>query len=67
MRNRNGEKRDWLRGDAFEAWLRRLVHGAPSARTPNPAERRSEAESENVIVLKPLAAATATLAGESSI
>ena len=69
MRNRRGEKRDWLRGDAFESGLRRLVHGAPPwARTPNPArERRSEAESENVIVLKPLAAATATLAGESSI
>ena len=42
--------------------------GRLPARTPNPArERRSEAESENVIVLKPLAAATATLAGESSI
>jgi hypothetical protein len=30
LRNRRGERRDWLRGDAFEAGLRRLA-----ARLPN--------------------------------
>jgi hypothetical protein len=33
MRNRRGEKRDWLRGDAFERGLRRLAD-----RLPNPWE-----------------------------
>ena len=30
MRNRRGEKRDWLRGDAFEAGLRRLADRLPN-------------------------------------
>lgn len=30
MRNRRGEKRDWLRGDAFEAGLRRLADCLPN-------------------------------------
>jgi bifunctional non-homologous end joining protein LigD len=30
MRNRRGEKRDWLRGDAFEAGLRRLGDRLPN-------------------------------------
>jgi ATP-dependent DNA ligase len=29
-RNRRGERRDWLRGDAFEAGLRRLAAKLPS-------------------------------------
>jgi len=29
MRNRRGERRDWLRGDAFEAGLRRLADRLP--------------------------------------
>jgi hypothetical protein len=28
-RNRNGVRRDWLRGDAFEGGLRRLANGLP--------------------------------------
>lgn len=30
MRNRRGEKREWLRGDAFEAGLRRLANRLPN-------------------------------------
>jgi bifunctional non-homologous end joining protein LigD len=30
MRNRRGERRDWLRGDAFEIGLRRLGHRLPN-------------------------------------
>ena len=30
MRNRRGEKRDWLRGDTFEAGLRRLADRLPN-------------------------------------
>ena len=30
MRNRRGEKRDWLRGDAFDAGLRRLADRLPN-------------------------------------
>jgi hypothetical protein len=30
MRNRRGEERDWLRGDAFEAGLRRLADRSPN-------------------------------------
>jgi bifunctional non-homologous end joining protein LigD len=30
IRNRRGEKRDWLRGDAFEAGLRRLAERLPN-------------------------------------
>ena len=30
MRNRRGQKRDWLRGDAFEAGLRRLADRLPN-------------------------------------
>jgi ATP-dependent DNA ligase len=30
MRNRRGEKRDWLRGDGFEAGLRRLADRLPN-------------------------------------
>jgi ATP-dependent DNA ligase len=29
MRNRRGERRDWLRGDAFEAGLRRFADRLP--------------------------------------
>lgn len=29
-RNRRGERRDWLRGDAFETGLRRLAHRLPN-------------------------------------